>query len=48
MPLVDNQYENPFPSKMGQELSADGMQQGEEGKAAFASGYMPVYERELA
>lgn len=45
MPLVDNQYENPFPSKMGQELSADGMQQGEEGKA---SGYMPVYERELA
>lgn len=48
MPLVDNQYENPFKSKMGQELPADGMQQDEKWKTAFAFGCMPMCERELA
>lgn len=38
MPLVDNQYKNPFKSRMEQELPADGMQQDGEGKTAFASG----------
>lgn len=47
MPLVDNQYENPSKSKMGQELLTDGMQQDEEGKTAFASGCVPVHEMEL-